>query len=214
VSRDLELLRRFADSRDPDALGALYHRHYASLYRVATACVPRHEEAQDAVHGAFLVATRRCHGFRGEGSVRAWLVTILLNRSRDGHRRERPVTDVALLADLRSLAPPVAAPLEREEAEERMLAALRLLPPEQREPLTLHYFEDMTIAEIGQVLGVPRSTVHDRCEKGLGALRRTLGSHARTQAFAGAFAFAGLFPIPAAAKAMTGGVLMAWKVFV
>jgi RNA polymerase sigma-70 factor (ECF subfamily) len=209
VSRDLQLLRQFATTRDRDALGALYERHYVPMYRVARAFVPRHHDARDAVHGAFLVAIERCQGFRGTGSVRAWLLAITLNQSRDAQRRERPAAPSSLLEDLRSLAPPAPVVVERGEAEEELLAALRELPPKLQEPLVLHYLEDMTLAEISEVLGVPRSTLQARCERGLQELRGALGPRAKTSAFTAAFA--GLINLPVSGKAVVGGVLMFWK---
>jgi len=59
----------------------------------------------------------------------------------------------------------------RSEDAMRLPAALQILPPLYREALLLRFQEDLSLAEMAQVLGAPTTTVTSRIYRGLAALR-------------------------------------------
>ena len=73
--------------------------------------------------------------------------------------------------------PPLLEPtrVELPWVEPGLTGALRRLPERQRVAVMLVYCFDWTLAEVGDVLGLSRSTVQTHAERGLVKLRRSLG---------------------------------------
>jgi DNA-directed RNA polymerase specialized sigma24 family protein len=72
---DAELVER-ARRGDSAAFGELVDRHRAAVYRAALAALGSPADAEDAAQNALLTAYRRLAGFRGEASLKTWLLTI------------------------------------------------------------------------------------------------------------------------------------------
>jgi RNA polymerase sigma-70 factor (ECF subfamily) len=86
-------------------------------------------------------------------------------RSRGRRRvREIPAVQVAALVDT-AVAPSDA---------DRLDAALRCLPLEQREILALHHLDGLPVAELAGILGLPVGTVKSRLHTARLALQRSL----------------------------------------
>jgi len=103
-----------------------------------------------------------------EGYVRRAIVTTHLNALRRRPWREQPRDFIADVADDADAARP------EHELDERdaMWAALSKLPPRQRAVLVLRYYEDLSEADIAEVLGCSRGTVKSQAAKGLSRLRQ------------------------------------------
>jgi len=149
-----------------------------AIYRV----MGSDEEARELSQEAFFKAYRALDGFERRSRFSSWLYQIAINLCRDRMRR-RKTHRLMSLEDLPQ--PEAAAPLvvsERSVAaaiEERDLArivaeAVGALPEEQREVIVLKEYEELTFAEIAEVLGLPVSTVKTRLYRALTQLRRQL----------------------------------------
>ncbi len=126
---------------DPDAFGLLFRRHRDRLWAVAIRTLGDPEEAADALQDAMISAFRRAGSFRGDSAVTTWLHRIVVNACLDRLRRRaaRPATAGAdqqvleILAADRGRADPSAD----SDTSLDVLAALRLLPPDQQAALVL-----------------------------------------------------------------------------
>ena len=67
---------------------------------------------------------------------------------------------------------------EPDEREKAVAAALKLLPPEQREVVTLKIWGDLTFDEIGRQLEISPNTAASRHRYALGSLKKHLAAHA------------------------------------
>ncbi len=131
----------------------LVREHAAAMYRVAIAIVRDPALAEDVVQEAVLRAWRNLSTFRGEGSMRGWLLRITHNTAVSllRSRREEPW-------DPQRLPPrPVDGPDYRvvwvSELEE-VRAAVGALDELSRSILVLRVSEDMSYEQIAQTLGV------------------------------------------------------------
>lgn len=182
MSSDLELLSRYVEQDDRDALNELFSRHYPSVYHTLLKLVHNETTARDLAQETFLNALRAARNYRPTGSIRGWILAIAINEARQFWRAPKRFAThdelEALFADLRQESPDRLA--SRRELERAMEEALERLPEKLKVPIVLHYYERLSLAEIAAILDLPKSTVQRRCEDALWRLRRLFrkGGHA------------------------------------
>jgi RNA polymerase sigma-70 factor (ECF subfamily) len=160
-------------ARDESALAEMFDRYGALAYGVALRMLGDPGRAEDAVQDAFVKLWDAAGRFdRTRGSLRAWLVTAVRNRSID-LLRGRPGRERQELALRDDFGTPTAGPEERAAASferDAIRAALAELPAEQRQTVLLAYFGGYSQPEIAGVTGVPLSTVKGRMRLALDKL--------------------------------------------
>jgi RNA polymerase sigma factor (sigma-70 family) len=160
---------------DEDALGELYDRFGRVAYGLALRVLRDEKLAEDAVQEAFLTAWRNADRFMPErAKASTWLLTFVHRRAVDLVRREDR-RRAERLPDGRSAAQESAednAWLRFER--ERVQAALKQLPDQQREALELAYYGGFTQSELAERLGQPVGTIKSRMFAGLARLRELL----------------------------------------
>ncbi|MGW6390544.1 RNA polymerase sigma factor SigM [Streptomyces sp. NPDC055103] len=167
---DQELLARHV-AGDPDAFSELVRRHRDRLWAVALRTLGDREEAADALQDALLSAFRAAHTFRGQSAVTTWLHRITVNACLDrarkaASRRTSPVDDTDRFEQLLDPHESAEAPVERQDLHRQLLAALALIPADQRAALILVDMQGYPVAEAARILGVPTGTVKSRCARG------------------------------------------------
>src|SRR5256885_16045953 len=137
---------------DDDALAELYDRFGGVAYRLAYRVLRDATLAQDAVQDAFLGAWRTAVSYDPErGQASTWLLTLVHRRAvdlvrREDRRRADPLTERSERAATESAEDDAWLRFERE----RVQAALRQLPDQQREALELAYYGGLTPARLPQ----------------------------------------------------------------
>lgn len=172
---DIDLLGACA-AGDRDALGALYDRHQAVLWRFLTRLLgPGTPEVDDLVQATFLEVWRSAPRFRGDAAVRTWILGIGQNlarkQMRDRGRRR------AALDRLGELAESSVTPEGRWQDRllvERMQVALQTLSPELRSAFVLCDVEGLKGVEAARVLSVRPGTLWRRLHDARKRLRRAL----------------------------------------
>ena len=161
---------------DEHALAELYDRFGRVAYGLALRVLRDESLAEDAVQDAFLAAWRTANTFMPErGRASTWLLTLVHRRAVDLVRREqRRRTEPIDVAEERAGegAADEAAWLRYER--ERVQAALRQLPDQQREALELAYYGGFSQSELAERLGQPIGTIKSRMFSGLRRLRDLL----------------------------------------
>lgn len=174
---DEELVARITPT-DAEPLAALFDRHSAAAYGLALRMVGP-DGAEDVVQDSFLGLWRSAARYqRGRGSVRAWLLGIVHNRSIDalraGRKRERRRAGIEHIEERLDGGQALEDDLVRREQGGEVRDALSDLPVDQRRVLLLAYFGGLTQAEIAEELDVPVGTVKGRARLGLAKLRDAL----------------------------------------
>jgi RNA polymerase sigma-70 factor (ECF subfamily) len=124
------------------------------------------ERAEDLAQEAFVAALRAGSRLQRE-RVGGYLLGIVRRLSLVEGRRRRVV---AISAD------EIAGPPDEGVTDERLAVAVRALPAELEQVVTLHYGQDRSYEETATLLGVPRATVQSRLRRALERLRRVLGA--------------------------------------
>lgn len=160
---------------DRVALGRLFDRHHARLFRHAYTVCRTLEDAQDAVAVAFFELWRKRTSVRlVDGSPLPWLLTATSYAGRNIERSARRYR--RLLASV---------PREREaddsftgSDETGVIAALKRLPASERDVIVLTVIEGFPERQAAQALGIPEGTVKSRLAR---AKRRLRGEMERLE---------------------------------
>jgi RNA polymerase sigma factor (sigma-70 family) len=161
----------------------LYSEHAVPLYAFLAYRTANRALAEDLLADTFERAwtSRRRFDLR-RGSQKTWLYSIALNRLRDHARREvveeRALHEAARLG-ISNGNGSAAGNLEHVELRQLLLTAMGTLEELEREALALRYGGDLSLREIADVLGVPRSTVEGRIYRGLKKLSHELVEEAQ-----------------------------------
>ncbi len=140
------------------------------LRRYARALAGERSAADDLVQDTLERAWSKLHLYRRGTDLRAWLFTVMHNVYVNQRRAAR--ISVPLDEEMPELALPVR---ETDTLVLRDLdAAIRRLPPEQREVLLLVALEDMSYEVAADTLGVPIGTVMSRLSRAREKLRAML----------------------------------------
>jgi RNA polymerase sigma-70 factor, ECF subfamily len=180
VADDTSLLARIAKG-DQIALSELYDRYARIMYSVAFRSLRSVEESEEIVLDVFAQVWRIAERYDSAKSrVDAWLFMLTRSRVLDRLRKnQRSNPSSALLTDFsefQSLSSKVE-PIEELmicERRDRVLSALKILPPEQRLVIELAYYQGLTHSQIASQTGMSLGTVKTRIRLGLSKLKSAL----------------------------------------
>jgi RNA polymerase sigma factor (sigma-70 family) len=141
---------------DGGAFESLYDRHVVELLSFCFFMLGSREDAEDAVQSTFASAHRALLRDDRSIDVRPWLYAIARNMCIGILRKRRP-QEVELVA--RIAGEDVLAKVERRESVRQLLSGMLELPEHHRTALVLAELHGQSQREIGQLLGVPPSTV-------------------------------------------------------
>jgi RNA polymerase sigma-70 factor (ECF subfamily) len=141
----------------------------ARLLGAARTLTRDHVTAEDLVQDAMVRAYRGLCRFDGR-YPRAWLLTILRNAHLNSTRRLRPIP----VGEVPELALGDDAGIDAVLLDDALQRALRALPDEQRDVVTLVDVEGLSYQEAADALGVPTGTVMSRLHRARTKLRAQL----------------------------------------
>jgi RNA polymerase sigma-70 factor (sigma-E family) len=161
-----------------DPLTVLHREQYRSLVRLANLLLDDRGRSEEIVQDAFVKLQLRWGGLRRLDRAPAYLRSAVLNGARSALRHGRVV---GRHAERRTALPDVPTPETGALAaveHDRIVAALRLLPPRQREALALRYYLDLAERDMASAMGVSAGSVKTHLRRGLAALADLLGEQA------------------------------------
>jgi len=162
-----------AQEGDADALRALIDLYEPRLLYFLRRFAADEHVARDLLQETWLAVHRQVGRLRQPAAFRGWLYQIAHDRAVSRVRRERRETEVlqSLLSEREVEAVDEFVQSERAEA---VHAALGRLGDDQRTVLTLRFLEDLSIAEIAEILRLPAGTVKSRLHYAKESLRTLL----------------------------------------
>src|SRR5215475_6483199 len=134
------------------AVTAIYTTHYRSLVRLAVLLVRDVATAEEVVQDSFIAMHGAWRRLRDTEKALSYLRQSVVNRSRSVLRHRMVVDKNAPkpAPDMPSAEQGAISLLERSA----VIAALRTLPPRQREALVLKYYGDLSEAQIATAMGI------------------------------------------------------------
>ncbi len=150
---------------------ALLASHLPRVHRAARGLTPDEEEASELAQEALTRAWAARDRYDRKRPFYPWLYTIVRNACRDAAARRKHVARPGLIEEtVVARGPSPLAALGTREAEAAVRRALAELPEAQREVLVMRHFEDLSYAEMAELLDVPIGTVMSRLYRARQAL--------------------------------------------
>lgn len=152
-------------------LAALYEEHVGRAVALATLLTGDRPAAEDIAHDAFLRAAGRFRDLRDPRAFGPYIRTTVVNLCRARVRRlERERRFLHRQAEPEAVEPDHSA-----DDRGQLWSAIRRLPYRQRAALVLRYWEDLSEAQIGEVLRCSPRAVNSLLSRALDTLRNGIG---------------------------------------
>lgn len=142
---------------DNAAFEVLYQRYYERVFALSRGIVLDNDDAADAVQEIFTLAFRNLKRFDQRAKFGTWLYRIAVNQSIQWTRKNRRHRNTGILDEAMGVAAP-----EVESADPQIQAALAKLAPADRAILTLFYWEELSLSEIGTALNCNENAAKTR----------------------------------------------------
>ena len=160
---------------DESGMRALVERFQGMVFGLCFRMLGHREDAEDVAQDVFVRVFRSLHRWDSARPLKPWLLTIAANRCRTamGIRSRRPAP-----ADFVDSAPDDARPEDKDLAEE-LQRALENVREEYRTCFVLFHQQELSVVEIGEIMGCPQGTV----KTWLHRARRELAEHLRRRGY-------------------------------
>jgi RNA polymerase sigma-70 factor (ECF subfamily) len=165
-----------ASQGDREAFGELYARYIERIFNYVYYRTGNTHDAEDLTARVFQRAMNHIHNYTDRGvPFSAWLYRIAHNLVANWHRdrsrkQEIPISDLPVLP---AKGDHPETKLVRTEEQEALL--IRRLPPERQHLLILKFVENLSNAEIGQIMGRSEGAIKSLYHRTLLALRDQIG---------------------------------------
>ncbi len=160
---DGELIARLAD-RHTQAVAEAYDQHHAAVRAFAKRLLGDASSAEDLVHEVFVALPSAVQRFRGQSSLRTFLIGIAVQHAkhhvRSATRRRAAMARLEREPQGSVLDPEAAA--RRRELSQALTRALDTLPLEQRVAFVLCEVEERSSPDAAEIVGVPEGTLRTR----------------------------------------------------
>jgi RNA polymerase sigma-70 factor (ECF subfamily) len=179
-----EQLVRKSQQDDERAFGELVSRYESKVYSLALKMLRNPEDAEDVLQDTFLRAYRGIKSFKGNSTFSTWIYRITANsalmrlRKRqlptvsidDADEREAPIN----IADW---APGPVEQMLNQETQAAMTEAIDALPPEFRQVFVLRDIEELSNAEVAEILDLSVAAVKSRLHRARLKVRNRLATY-------------------------------------
>ncbi|MCX8104021.1 MAG: sigma-70 family RNA polymerase sigma factor [Candidatus Bipolaricaulota bacterium] len=149
---------------DEGAFEKLFRCYAPRIFRFAMSYLNDRSHAEEVVQETMIAVWKSAKNFHEQSQVSSWILGIARNKALDRARareREPKLVREKLDRGVSARATPEQI-AQREVQAERVRAALEKLSPEHREVMLLAFYNDLSYAEIAQILGCPEGTVKSR----------------------------------------------------
>lgn len=163
----------------PRELEARLEDLHAESFGWALSCCGHEEtEAEEVLQTTYLRVISGAAAFRRRSSFKTWLFGVIrriaLERARRTRREGRWVLRLVPDDVVDASAEGAEDRLVRTETSRALVEAMARLSPRQREVLHLVFYQDMTIKEASQVMGVSLGSARTHYQRGKERLRTIL----------------------------------------
>ena len=153
--------------------------HMASFGWALSCCRRDQAEAEEVLQTVYLKILEGKARYRGESKLKTWLFAVIRKTAITAQRKRllrslRSIAGTKPTPERNSFAAEPAAAFERSETRKQFQMALERLSARQREVLHLVFYEDVSLREAANVMGVSIGSARQHYERGKKHLRESL----------------------------------------
>jgi RNA polymerase sigma-70 factor, ECF subfamily len=162
LTSDDDLIRRIA-GHDASAMHLLYERYRAKAFNYIHRIVREIEDVEDLVSQTFLEVWHAAGTFERRSSVSTWLLAIARFKAfHHFRRRKRDRIDDVEMPEQIDDAESAETMIDRVKLNEALRACVSKLDPARRKVVDLVYYQERSVIEASEILGIPCATVKTR----------------------------------------------------
>ncbi|MGD9671224.1 MAG: sigma-70 family RNA polymerase sigma factor [Hyphomicrobiaceae bacterium] len=159
---DAELIRRIA-GLDQLALRTLIGRHQVRLFRFLMRLVRDEAQAEELTNEVFMEVWRNAGRYEGRSQVGTWLLSIARNRAISRLRKRRELSwDEEAAAEIADDDDDPEVAVQKQDKAAALRRCLEVLSTEHREIVDLVYYQERSVSEVAEIVGIPENTVKTR----------------------------------------------------
>lgn len=176
IIEDIQLIEE-AGNGDNEAFGQLYERYVRKIYNYIYYRTGNVNEAEDLTAKVFHRAFRHIENYNERGvPFSAWLYRIahnlVANWYRDRSRKKEVALDDQLPSSFQFDFPESA--IEKTQESEKLMKAIRKLPPERQQLIILKFVEGLSNLEIGVIMRKSEGAIKSLYHRTLESLRKEI----------------------------------------
>lgn len=173
---------------DSNSFNTLYEQHKNMVYNLCLKYLQNTEDAEDVTQVVFVIIFNSLHTFKGESKISTWIYRIAVTRSLEFIRSKKRKKRFAFFqtvftnekGEVKTEALHFHHPgvqLENKERAAILFAAIDNLPENQKTAFILCKLEDLSYAEIAEVMKVSNSSVESLLFRAKQNLQKILGDY-------------------------------------
>lgn len=177
-------LVKLALKGDQSAFAEIVGLYQERIYHMSYRMLSNKQEAEDVVQETFLRVHHHLERFDENMKFSTWIYRIATNLCIDRLRKRKPIYSLdAESSDYEGLDGYAMIPSDDRTPESELLLsetqriiheAIDTLPPKYKSVMILRYIQEMSLQEVGDVLGMPVTTIKTRVHRGREFLRKKL----------------------------------------
>jgi RNA polymerase sigma factor (sigma-70 family) len=148
---------------ETNAFAVLVDRYKDMIFSLSLKMIKNREEAEEVAQDTFIKIYNSLNKFKGDSKFSTWIYKIAYNtcldRLKKNKKEENNISIDEFSAHLIKTMDNALSALEEKERKQTIQNCLNLLPSDENFLLTLFYFEDQSLEEIGKIMSITANNV-------------------------------------------------------
>ncbi len=177
TTNDDQILINQIKNGDTNAFGHLVDRYKDLVFTLALRMLKNREEAEEVAQDTFIKTFKSLNRFKGDSKFSTWIYRVAYNTSLDRIKRNKKYLNDVDINEITShqvqIIDNALDKLEADEKKETIKRCIDKLPSEDSFLLTLYYYEELSLDEISEIVGLKSNAIKVklfRCRKKLASI--------------------------------------------
>ena len=145
------------------------------FYRFAYRYMKNTDASIEVVQESIVKALEKIHTLKNKEYLKTWFYRILINECLSAIRKNKKIVYLEQYEEIQSSSDSLEDNLDKKITAEKVFEAIDNLPPKYKTIVILRFYEDMSLAEIANILKLNLNTAKTRLYRALDTLKIDLG---------------------------------------